>query len=78
LDAAGHSINDLRQDDFALRVDKADTEISSWMKVQDFFRHSTYTLAFKANRAVPVNRHRIEVRVKRQNAQLRYPALLAY
>jgi hypothetical protein len=53
-------------------------EISSWMKVQDFSRHSTYTLAFKANRAVPVNRHRIEVRVKRQNAQLRYPALLAY
>jgi hypothetical protein len=78
LDANGHSMNDLQQGDFVLSVDQGGVDIVRWKRAQDFFSHSTYTLAFRAARGIPPSRHSVEVWVKRQDAQLRYPSWLDY
>jgi hypothetical protein len=48
LDTNGHSVNDLHQSDFTLRVDGTNNAIEWWRKEQDWFHRSTYTIAFKA------------------------------
>lgn len=79
-DAGGHSINDLKQDDFEFSVDGRPTTISWWMSARDMWRHTVYTLRFDAG-AVPRRQrgtHRILIHVKRDGAQQEYSRTLTY
>ncbi len=78
LDADGRSINDLEQGDFVLTVDGIEVFLTRWTRAQEIFSHATYMLVFRAAHRIPPSRHSIEVRVKRQNARLRYPSSLDY
>jgi hypothetical protein len=72
LDINGHSVNDLPQSDFTLRVDGTDNAIEWWRKEQDWFQRSTYTIAFKAIQGSPARQHLIEISVSRPHVSLRY------
>jgi hypothetical protein len=77
-DAGGHSINDLKQDDFELSVDGRPTPICWWMSARDMWRHTVYTLRFDAG-AVPRQQrgtHTILIHVKRDGAQPEYSRTL--
>ena len=78
-DAGGHSINDLKQDEFDLSVDGRPTPICWWMSARDMWKHTVYALRFDA--AVPRQQrgtHTILIHVKRHGAQPEYSRTLTY
>ena len=78
VDAGGHSINNLRPEDFVLQVDHADCPIARWTKAVDYFRRSTYILAFQAIGSAPARAHAVEVRLGKQGAEVRGPSSITY
>jgi hypothetical protein len=79
-DAGGHSIDDLKQDDFEFSVDGRPTPICRWMSARDMWRHTVYTLRFDAG-AVPRRQrgtHTILIHVKRDGVQPEYSRTLTY